>query len=62
MEPNLKNEVLIELKTDLNEEWLVRLKRKSSNKSLEPSPSDQRLIITPDKKFRKVTREEISSN
>lgn len=41
-------------------EWLVRLKRKPSNKPLEPSPSDQLLIITPDKKLRQVARGEIS--
>ena len=41
-------------------EWIVRLKRKPSNRPAEPSPSDQLLILTPDKKLRKVVRAKIS--
>jgi len=52
--------------SDLNRvsysDWLVRLDRKSSNQPMEPISSDQLLIITPDKKLRHATREEIDSN
>ena len=40
--------------------WIVRLKRKPSNRPAEPSPADQLLILTPDKKLRKVVRAQIS--
>jgi hypothetical protein len=37
-------------------EWIVRLKRKPSNRPEDPSPEDELLILTPDKTLRKVDR------
>ena len=41
-------------------EWMVRLKRKPSNRPAVPSSADQLLVLTPDKKLRKVVRAKIS--
>ncbi len=49
-----------ELNAEAFSEWLFRLKRKPSNNPAIPSPSDQLLIVTPDNKLRKTTREEVS--
>lgn len=49
--------------SDLNRvdysDWLVTLKRNSTGQPTEQTPSDQLLIVTPDKKFRQVLRQEI---